>query len=75
MDQDALVALATEMLCGASSAVKRAVLTDVLKLCLLLGRERTNNSLLPLHNSLLPLHNSLLPLHNSLLPLHNSLLR
>ena len=45
---DALVAVARELLCHRSAAVKRMLLSDILRLCLLLGRERTCNSLLPL---------------------------
>ena len=46
--QEAFVGLASNLLSGTSSCVKRTLLSDVLRLCRLLGRERTNNSLLPL---------------------------
>ena len=45
---DELVAVAAELVCHRSAAVKRMVLVDILRLCILVGRERTSNSLLPL---------------------------
>jgi len=46
--QEAFVSIASDMLSGRSAAVKRLLLSDILRLCLVLGREKTNNSLLPL---------------------------
>lgn len=46
--QEVFVSLASDMLSSASGVVKRMVLTDMLPLCVLLGGEKTDNSLLPL---------------------------
>ncbi|KAJ1487266.1 hypothetical protein T484DRAFT_1787214, partial [Baffinella frigidus] len=46
--QEAFISLASDFLSSGSGVVKRMVLTDMLPLCVLLGGEKTDNSLLPL---------------------------